>query len=55
MAGFAILRFEKVKTMAGVAGRGQHNERERDTPNADPARAHLNERLLGSGDAYANV
>jgi len=55
MAGFAILRFEKVKTMAGVAGRGQHNERERDTPNADPARAHLNERLLGSGDAYADV
>ena len=55
MAGFAILRFEKVKTMAGVAGRGQHNERTRDTPNADPARAHLNERLLGSGDAYADV
>lgn len=55
MAGFAILRFEKMKTMAGVAGRGQHNERERDTPNADPERAHLNERLLGSGDAYADV
>jgi len=55
MAGFAILRFEKMKTMAGVAGRGQHNERERDTPNADPARVHLNERLLGSGDAYADV
>jgi len=55
MAGFAILRFEKMKTMAGVAGRGQHNERARDTPNADPARAHLNERLRGSGDAYADV
>jgi len=55
MAGFAILRFEKMKTMAGVAGRSQHNERTRDTPNADPERRDLNERLLGSGDAYADV
>ncbi len=55
MAGFAILRAEKVKTMAGVAGRDAHNERTRETPNADPDRAYLNERLVGSGDTYGDV
>ncbi len=55
MAGFAILRAEKVKTMAGVAGRDAHNERTRETPNADPERAHLNERLVGSGDTDGDV
>jgi len=55
MADFAILRAEKVKTMAGVAGRDAHNERTRETPNADLDRAHLNERLVGSGDTYGDV
>ncbi len=55
MANFCILHFDKIDKMASVAGRGKHNERTRDTPNADPARAHLNEQLVGSGDTYADV
>src|SRR5436309_3221341 len=55
MAHYAIMRLSKVKTMAHVAGLGKHVERERDTPNADPDRTHLNERLSGSGDWYADV
>jgi len=55
VANFCILHFDKIDKMASVAGRGKHNERTRDTPNADPARAHLNEQLVGSGDTYADV
>lgn len=33
---FAILRFEKIKSMAGLAGMSSHWNRSRDTPNADP-------------------
>ncbi len=55
MANFCILHFDKIDKMASVAGRGKHNERTREVPNADPARAHLNEQLVGSGDTYADV
>jgi len=55
VANFCILHFDKIDKMASVAGRSKHNERTRDTPNADPARAHLNEQLVGSGDTYADV
>jgi len=43
MANFCIMHAEKENTMAGVASRGAHNERTRETPNADPERAHLND------------
>jgi len=35
---YAVMRFNKLKTMGQVSSRGAHNERTRDTPNADGAR-----------------
>ncbi len=32
---YAVMRFNKLKTMGQVSSRGAHNERTRDTPNAD--------------------
>jgi len=55
MAGFAILRHHKHDSMAKIASADDHNERRRETPNADPDRRGENERLLGSGDAQADV
>lgn len=55
MAHYAIMRLAKVKTLGHVAGLGKHIERERETPNADPERTHLNERLAGTGDWHADV
>jgi hypothetical protein len=55
MAHYAIMRLAKVKTLGHVAGLGKHIERERETPNADPERTSLNERLAGTGDWYADV
>jgi len=52
---FAIYRFAKLKEWGLVAAMGKHNERERDTPNADPQRRYMNERLAGSGDWEADV
>jgi len=52
---FAIYRFAKLKTMGQVGAMGMHNERTRDTPNADPQRRYMNERLAGSGDWEADV
>ncbi len=52
---YAVMRFNKLKTMGQVSSRGAHNERTRDTPNADGARRHENERLAGSGDWQADV
>lgn len=40
---YAILRAKKLKTAGSVAAALQHNFRERDTPNADPARTPSNE------------
>lgn len=42
MAGYAIIRVEKHNTLGTIAGIGHHLDRTRDTPNADPTRAHLN-------------
>jgi Plasmid recombination enzyme len=57
MAGKAILRVAKVKTMGHIAGLGKHCERSREvaTLNADPDLQYLNERLLGTGDWPADV
>ncbi len=52
---FAVLHTKKLKTTGEIGGLGKHNERERDTPNADPERLALNERLAGSGDWMADV
>ena len=54
-ANFAVLHAEKIKTQAGVAAAAGHIDRTRSTPNADPARAHLNRDLLGAGDTYGAV
>lgn len=42
MAGYAIIRVEKHTTLGTIAGIGHHLDRTRETPNADPERAHLN-------------
>lgn len=39
---FAILRFEKLPTIQNVVASGQHNWRERETPNADASRTAQN-------------
>ena len=52
---YAVMRFNKLKTMGQVSSRGAHNERTRDTPNADDERRGENERLDGSGDWRADV
>ncbi len=52
---FVVLHCQKVKTLGDVAGLGKHNERGRDTPNADPERTAANERLAGTGDWLADV
>lgn len=40
-----VIRVKKLATMGQVAASGSHTWRERPTPNADPARTHLNEDL----------
>ncbi len=52
---YAVMRFNKLKTMGQVSSRGAHNERTRHTPNADDERRDENERLAGSGDWRADV
>lgn len=42
-----VLRVEKLKSWGDIGGAGSHNLRRRDTPNADPARTHLNRHLVG--------
>jgi len=49
------MRFAKLKSMGQVGALGKHNERERETRNADEARRSDNERLAGSGDWCADV
>ncbi len=44
-----------VKEAGKIAAKGRHNERGRETPNADPTRSHENVRLAGSGDWLADV
>jgi len=52
---YAVMRFAKLKTMGQVGALGKHNERERETRNADEARRSDNVRLAGSGDWCADV
>jgi len=52
---YAVMRFNKLKTMGQASSRGAHNERTRITPNADEERRGENERLAGSGDWRADV
>ncbi len=52
---YSIIGIKNHKSMASVAQVGHHNERTRETRNADPARTPFNERLLGSGDLRADV
>lgn len=51
----AILRIAKLKTFGNIGSSGAHVERSRDTPNADAARTHLNEVLVGSGFVMDDV
>lgn len=52
---FAIMRFAKLKTGSPISGSVSHIARSRPTPNADPARRHLNRSIVGPahGDAAA--
>ena len=52
---YSIIGIKSHQTMAKIAEVGAHNERTRETRNADPARRQENERLLGSGDLCADV
>jgi len=52
---YAVMRLGKLKSLGAVAATGQHNERERRTPNADPDRRAENIRLAGSGDLLVDV
>lgn len=54
-APFAILRFEKVKTMGDLASQQTHVHRYRDTPNATPNRRDLNRLLFGEHFAIKGV
>lgn len=50
---FAILRCAKIKTLGNMGASLQHTFRERDTPNADPARRTDNTVLVGGTDSAA--
>ena len=52
---YAILRVAKLKTTGAIGALGQHNERTRETRNADPERQWQNIRLAGSGDWLADA
>ena len=48
---FAILRCAKIKALGNMGASLQHTFRERDTPNADPARLKHNTVLIGAEDS----
>lgn len=50
---FAILRCAKIKTLGNMGASLQHTFRERETPNADPARRTDNTVLVGGTDSAA--
>ncbi len=52
---YAVMRIAKLKTMGEVGALGRHNERTRETRNADAGRLGDNERLAGTGDWCADV
>lgn len=55
MPAFAIYRHAKHKNAGTVAAAANHMTRAGETPNADPARAHLNRILIGGEDPAADV
>lgn len=53
---FAILRHgKKISSFGELATIAAHNDRTRETPNADRERGHLNVRAVGTGDLEADV
>ncbi len=52
---YAVMRIAKLKTMGEIGALGKHNERTRETRNADGGRLGDNERLAGTGDWCADV
>ena len=53
---YAILGISTKKDMQAVTGMYRHNYREKDVPNADPAKCHLDKELVAGGDVpYAEV
>jgi len=52
---YAVMRVAKLKTMGEIGALGKHNERTRETPNADVDRMGENVRLVGSGDWMADA
>ncbi len=52
---YAILRTSKVSSPGGVAAVGSHLERQKETENASQELEHLNQRVIGSGDLWADV
>jgi len=52
---YSIIGIANHKSMAQLAQVAQHNERSRETPNANPERRAENERIIGSGDLCADV
>ncbi len=50
-----MLRVATLKTMGGIGQLGKHNERTRETRNADEAHLGDNVRLAGTGDWCADA
>lgn len=48
---FTVLRIQKLKTWGAIAGSGKHNQRERETPNADESKTAENRVLIGQSGA----
>lgn len=49
MSNFAILRFEKIKSLSQLGKANNHNKRKSKTPNADPDRTRKNVTLINRG------
>jgi len=52
---YAILRIERMANAGTLAASAAHMCRSNPTPNADPARAHLNRIIVGTADPAADV
>ena len=51
MTAYAVLRIAKLKSWGAIGGAGEHNTRQRETPNADPVRLERNRVLMGTARA----
>lgn len=52
---YAILRVERIPNAGSLAASAAHMARSNPTPNADPARAHLNQIIVGTTDPAADL